>query len=140
MRQTGGVMVKKLVRKPTPGHPLLEDVVKWIRNLEDGEYVKGRGSLVAEDGKAFCCLGVWADQHGCTWDYKGSKKAGFTILPIPKGKKVIEVGQGEGTLKSELAYGLTQDNQSNLASLNDNKETWFEVIAYIRKNILPEAI
>jgi hypothetical protein len=125
--------VAKLLRK---------DVLKWIRNLSSGSYKKGKGVLVNAKGDRFCCLGVWADQHGCTWqeepaddwtDYKSE------LIPLRKGRVQPQRGQSAGTLESNLAYGLDARVQDTLTELNDKNKSWKEVIAYIKSDILPKA-
>lgn len=117
--------------------PLLKkDVRKLIKNLESGQYAKHTGALTNSKGNAFCCLGVWADQHGATWvrDYDGYK-------PIPKGKDKPQSGQSASALSSALRFGLPDEIQNDLMRLNDAhpKDKFKAVIQYLKDSVLPKA-
>ena len=123
---------------------LRKDVLKWIKALSDGSYKKGTGRLVSVDGTKFCCLGVWADMHGATWDeaklFNGETDA---LIPIPKGRvKQTEAQQKSGAYLKDplLSRGLNAVVQRELANENDGSKRGFKpVIAYIKKNVLPLA-
>ena len=118
---------------------LRKDVLKWIRNLKSGQYRKGKGQLVSPNGSRFCCLGVWADQHGCTWEeYKDWDKV-TGLAPIKKGAKAKHVDQRDGTLEKSLLFGLDENDQGMLAEINDKSKGFGKVIAYIQKEVLPKA-
>lgn len=111
-------------------------VLKWLKNLRNGDYIKGTGRLVSNDGTQFCCLGVWADQHGATW----LDRDGY-LIPIPKGRARPAIVQSSSTLKDKrLTHGLTPEIQNKLVFLNDDHDTWGRVIDYIEKELLPEAV
>lgn len=115
---------------------LRKDVLKWIKNLSSGQYKKGRNELVSRDGTKFCCLGVWADQHGATWTENASG-----LIPIAKGRKNPSYDQ-DGLLLYDLRLkkGLDVKDQIILGSINDSSMHGFKpVIAYIKKYILPKA-
>jgi hypothetical protein len=114
---------------------LRKDVLKLIRNLKDGSYKKNQKSLVSKDGKRFCCLGVWADQHGCLWD---TNNVG-DLIPIARNRKTASPDQGAGTLKPNVSFGLGYWEQVKLADLNDSYKSWKRVIAYLKEDILPKA-
>lgn len=121
--------------KKDPSKLYLEDVVKLIRNLQSGEYNKGKSLLVSKDGKNFCCLGVWADQHGCVWATNRSKQ----LIPfLPRMKKPAEF-QGVAVLDDPISFGLTGDVQGRLTGLNDNTDGWDAVITYLKNEVLPKA-
>jgi hypothetical protein len=42
----------------------LDDVRKWVKALESGEYRQDTDALVNPDGNAFCCLGVRQHVNG----------------------------------------------------------------------------
>ena len=111
---------------------LRKDVLKWLRNLKSGRYKKGKDSLVSKNGTRFCCLGVWADQHGCKWNDNWK--------PLIPGTDKFVIGQGIGSLNYRLAFGLTQYEQWVLADLNDDNRTWKQVIDEIEQHILPRAV
>lgn len=118
-----------------PNKLYLEDVVKLIRNLESGLYKKGEGVLVSDDGTKFCCLGVWADQHGCVWHPNDDRE----LIPSLSNSKV-SAKQGTAKLVPELSFGLETDDQNKLAHLNDGNNDWENVILYLKEEILPKAV
>lgn len=111
-----------------------KDVLKWIDSLTNGLYLKGRNRLVSGDRTQFCCLGVWADQHGCSFRNEGSSNPPEWV-PV-KGKLVNE---DHTTLHGQLSFGLTVQMQNALISKNDNHETWDEVLKFIVTDVLPQA-
>lgn len=122
-------MTKKLLRK---------DVLKWIRNLSDGSYKKVKGQLTNEKGDKFCCMGVWADQHGCYWRERITNPSKKVLIPyIPEGK--FSPYQGYESLDVALLFGLTPAEQGQLTDLNDSHTNWKQVIEYIKEIILPRA-
>lgn len=120
---------------------LRKNILKLIRNLKSGEYRKGTGNLVSVDGKKFCCLGVYADQQGATWDKTNDTYLYDlgTLLPVAKGKVTPQPSQDNAQLQSWLAGGLTEKMQSTLVELNDNFDDWEPVIKYLKEKVLPKA-
>lgn len=111
-----------------------KDVLKWIDSLTSGQYLKGTGQLVSEDRTQFCCLGVWADQHGCSFRNEGSSNSPDWV-PV-KGKLV---NKNHTTLHGQLSFGLTRQMQSALIPKNDDNDTWDEVLKFIVTDVLPQA-
>lgn len=119
---------------------LRKDVLKLIRNLKSGEYRKGKSVLVNTKGTHFCCLGVWADQHGCTWKEELSwDNRPSELIPIAKGKTSPPKKQGGDVLQRPLLFGLSFDMQKDLIRLNDGNKTWEPVIEYLKTKVLPKA-
>jgi hypothetical protein len=123
---------------------LRKDVLKWIRALQSGQYKKGTGKLVSNNGTKFCCLGVWADMHGATWEEKRIWNGTVECLvPVLKGRKTATVEQnnnGSYLHDPKLAKGLDMSMQRELATANDDSTQGFKpVIAYIKKEVLPLA-
>ena len=107
----------------------------WIKALNSGKYVQGKGRLRSEDN--FCCLGVLCDLYN-----KGNWER-------------FNDNDGEGDYYDYLAKcdvlplevvdwaGLKQDNPSipytkgypNLASLNDKGKTFKQIAKIIKKYI-----
>jgi hypothetical protein len=123
-------------------------VLKWIRALKSGQYGKGTGKLVSDDGKKFCCLGVWADLHGCTWierheakcEGEGFHDTAYDLIPVLPGKNMPPKYQrSRSFLKKRLAFGLSEAIQEELATVNDDSKGFGKVIKFIEKNILPKA-
>lgn len=126
--------VQKLLRK---------DVLKLIDNLTSGKYVKEQGQLVKIDEKGnsgFCCLGVWADQHGCVWHNILSDHIGEWAPSLSNTRLDVAQKSATGTLKGKLAFGLEKPMQDRLASLNDANDTWKEVLHYLVDEVLPKAV
>lgn len=116
---------------------LRKDVLKWIRLLKSGRYKKGKNLLVqhAKGGDKFCCLGVWADQHGAVW-----KEDSFgSLIPfLETGKK--EPRNTENFLYNpRLSRGLSEDLQKRLANVNDTTKDFTQVIELIKDQVLPLA-
>jgi hypothetical protein len=115
------------------GKLLRKDVLKWIRLLKSGQYRKGKGKLVSNDGKKFCCLGIWADMQGAVWEEKCN-----TLVPLKNKPYSIQFD----TLLEDpkLANGLDYEIQAGLAEINDNSRGFSKVIKYIEDNVLPFAV
>lgn len=123
---------KKAARKPAVQKLHRKDVLKLIDNLTNGQYLKGKRLLVSDDRQHFCCLGVWADQHGCVWH---ETTAGW--VPA-KGK--LDDSQDAVTLNRSISFGFDQDVQARLTSLNDSNVSWNEVLQYLVTDLLPKAV
>lgn len=83
-------------------------------------------------------LGVWADQHGATWD---TDDAGF-LVPIPKGiknKTNAQCNSASYLNDKRLSRGLSDEMQKRLSQVNDSSKSFSKVVAYIKKNVLPLA-
>ncbi len=126
------MVTKKAKRKPAVQKLHRKDVLKHIDNLTNGQYLKGTGKLVSDDREHFCCLGVWADQHGCVWH-----KVSEGWIPA-KGK--LSDTQDTANLEKPISFGLDAIAQSRLASLNDNNSNWDEVLTYLVTEVLPKAV
>ena len=89
---------------------------KWIKALESGRYKQTQGNLEL-DGR-YCCLGVLCK----------------TMRIDPQTAK----SSFEYELLSESfleKVGLTEEEQSKLAGMNDNGKSFREIAAYIRANL-----
>lgn len=103
---------------------------KLIRALESGNYHKTKGKLCNKQGTAFCCLGVYADIQGATWE----KALNHSAL-IPVNNLTIY-----GFLGDKWAGGLSKKTQNVLAIINDDSRGFKKVIDYLKKKVLPNAI
>lgn len=124
---------------------LRKDVLKLIDNLTSGEYVKGKYRLLrTEKGKpdSWCCLGVWADQHGCVWKtVKDDGNLPPDNIPVrQRGSKTIADNADPGKLSDEFKWGLSDGDLNYLTRYNDNSDTWREVLHYIVDELLPKAV
>lgn len=106
---------------------------RLIKALESGEYRKMEGHLCNKKGDAFCCLGVYADLQGATWQTTDNGR----LYPLGN---ITTVGiENTATLEEKWAGGLSSDTQAELASINDSNTDFKRVIRYLREAILPKA-
>ena len=107
---------------------------KWLQALRSGEYIKATNKLVNIDGTEFCCLGVLANEQGCTWGYDGDGFAG----PVPKGQRQQ---RGTSFLGRTLGAGIPLSLQKQLAEFNDlqggAKHSHAEIADWLEANITP---
>lgn len=119
---------------------LRKDVLKWIKNLQSGRYKKGKSYLVSKDGTKFCCLGVWADIHGATWEEGklNSYDVSTVLCPIAPGRrKALSSQKSSYLVDPKLARGLQMGMQRSLANLNDESKGFSKVVDLIKKEVLP---
>lgn len=101
---------------------------KWLEKLKSNEYKKGKWRL-RNAANQYCCLGVlidvmdpdkWVATPGCNWAYskEDHSNEGYE-LPL------------ELCLKASLPV----NNMGELAHLNDNNETFAEVVKYIEDKL-----
>lgn len=107
----------------------------WIEALRSGDYVQGRDCLKATtaDGTTHCCLGVLCEvadipfieedknRYGVDYAIKGDAD-GFNndaFLPV-------------NLLKE---FGLTNEQQIELADMNDGGMTFSEIADHIEQNL-----
>lgn len=91
---------------------------KWCEALRTGKYRQGNGVLCGSDmhGSFYCCLGVLRDVMDSS-DYASS-------------------GNGQFLAPHQLrASGLSQEQQSFLAEMNDNGEKFSTIADYIETHI-----
>lgn len=104
---------------------------KWLRALRSGSYRRGEGSLVSEDGRKFCCLGVLADIQGCVWQ---ESIRDSSLVPImPHGRKPL-ANDGTDFLPVRRTGGLTEDQQSTLAEMNDDGKSFKQIADFIESH------
>jgi hypothetical protein len=93
----------------------------WIVALRSGEYKQTSEYL--KNNRGFCCLGVLCDVAGATWDANnkalvdGFKSSGLLSYP---------------TLNK---FGLTGEQQNELAHLNDSGKTFAEIADHIEATL-----
>lgn len=118
-----------------------KELLAWIRNLSNGRYRKAKATLVSPKLNGFCCLGVWADMHGCTFEEYliGGQHDGW--VPVLPGRAHPEKVQESDTggLSGKAAFGLSEEHQQQLSQLNDHSGSWKPVIRYIKEELLPSA-
>jgi hypothetical protein len=120
------------------GKLLRKDVLKWIRLLKSGQYRKGTGQLVSNDGRKFCCLGVWADMQGAVWEEQCNSSIPNILVPL---KDKLHPEQSYSFIEDpKLANGLDIEIQSKLTEINDNSRGFSKVIKYIEDNVLPKTV
>ncbi len=99
----------------------------WLRALRAGHYKQGKSSLRRPDNTC-CCLGVIADQMGCTWfrnrnsafEWKSSRGVG--------GAEYLND-------QTRLELGITTDQQRKLATMNDSGGSFKKIADYIENNL-----
>lgn len=107
--------------------------------LKSGEYEKGVGWLARENGETgtteYCCLGVLsavAAERGVCQPFEKFDDDGRTYLGVPEGDR----GHSAYLPPSVSDWsGLDEDDQSLLARVNDNNDTFEPVIAHIETNL-----
>ena len=93
--------------------------LNWINALKSGEYEKGKSILHDSKRNTYCCLGVVCAMN----DIRTGLNSYIFEHMDPKNKI------------PRLLIGAGPDIVSDLVNLNDNNETWDEVIKYIEKNL-----
>jgi hypothetical protein len=91
---------------------------KWCEALRTGRYRQGNGVLNGSDmhGEFYCCLGVLREVMN-KLDYTSSSSGQFL------------------TYDQLCASGLSQEQQSFLAEMNDNGEKFSTIADYIETHI-----
>lgn len=98
--------------------------IKWLAALESGIYTKGKNAL--NNNGRLCCLGVLCE-----------------VMEVPK-HRVYDDGSVEYDFNGSSWSGLIPCDFCNigdsrivekLADINDNTETFKEVIEYIKENL-----
>jgi len=108
----------------------------WIRNLESGEYPKTAHYL--HDSFGYCCLGVLIESSGIGFNtgmpyYKGSGKEIDKPYYESNNRNIADTGA-----LSQVGlyhFGISDEEQLALMTLNDENETFKEVIEYIKENL-----
>ena len=96
---------------------------RWVGALEGGKHKKGKGALCDFEGEK-CCLGVLADIEGKLSNERDC--AGYRyFLNDPYYTAYLPHDQ----------FGLSHELQAKLAVINDQSETFANVIEYIKKNV-----
>lgn len=99
-----------------------EDLERWVEALESGEYEQGTAQLRTTNNK-WCCIGVWCNiidptawqRDNCgEWRWHGDR----SYAPQTSAK------------------GLSSQDQSNLASLNDRGQSFRAIASVIRQDLL----
>lgn len=105
---------------------------KWVTALRSGEYIQGEGALkrrFADEPVVHCCIGVLAEVAGLQLDERPGA-ADRTVRWSVDG----DDGQLSDAILEQL--GLTDETQSELIDMNDNRDFDFNDIAhYIEENL-----
>lgn len=111
---------------------------KWVKALRSGKYTQADGSLRFEspDGVEHCCLGVLMTIRRCRRLGHGFlKTADLTRYP---GDTEITVDHSGGEFidpDTARRWGLTEDEQIILASMNDRGDNFDEIADWIEANL-----
>jgi hypothetical protein len=123
-------------RRETKMNPEIKE--KWIEKLESGEYQQGQGGLRIKNEEVgtdqFCCLGVLADiinpdgwrPPETRW-YDGKRISSYIFT---------EHGC-DGYLPENIAeeVGLSNQDQTDFAAMNDKGKNFREIAEEIRKRL-----
>jgi hypothetical protein len=102
---------------------------KWAEALRSDKYQQANGALVVgEQHKEFCCLGVLCDIQGTQWT--GEEDRGEL-----DGIQVRDVKRSYLSDAALARFGLTEDQQIELAELNDNGSGFSRIADYIEANL-----
>lgn len=89
---------------------------EWIKALTSGEYTQTRETLVADNNKSMCCLGVLCHIQG------------FTV-------KAMKGHVMPSDVAKSACGGLRKKSMSKLVNMNDDQEMSFKQIAkHIQKH------
>ncbi len=113
---------------------------KLVEALRSGKYRQAAGALkkrvwvhdIGEQQAGYCCLGVLCDVMGCTWQ---ELQHGTThcSLPFIDDK---DVSFNEYLSDSMLEkVGLTDEQQKELARLNDEGRSFNDIAEHIERNL-----
>lgn len=108
----------------------------WVSDLKSGKYPKTKGHL--KDTTGYCCLGVLLETAGGGFTDKTWNKD-VCFLPV-KDMCYLPVNVSL-TRSNELSeagkeqFGLTHGQHDDLTHLNDESDTFAEVIDYIENNL-----
>lgn len=96
-----------------------EKKAAWVKALRSGEYKQAHGRL--RDGDSFCCLGVYCDIRGATWDCGAASWCGRASrnLSLPDG------------LRGEVGA----EAQEDLSFMNDNGKTFDDIAEWIEAKL-----
>jgi hypothetical protein len=117
---------------------------KWLADLRSGAYPKTTRHL--KDDKGYCCLGVALCTLGAGWRSDGTQYtdngvvAGLYYMPLDFDDMEVNSGNELSEFGMEL-LGLEKGDHdelirlNDLIHLNDERDTFDEVIGYIEANL-----
>ena len=123
---------------------------KWIKALESGKYVQGKGVLKTgtTEKPKHCCLGVLCELYmkenpgEAEWEYNVDSGEFAFVLDDDVGLSLLperirywsEMKSTDGTIPENFKTGPRAGLRKDLASINDSPRGTFKKIAeYIRK-------
>ena len=103
---------------------------KWIEALRSGDFKQGHAALFDDVGeqKIFCCLGVLCETQGTQWGDIGDQGQLGSI-------QVRDIGRSFLSKEALDHFGLTEDQQVTLATMNDDGSDFSEIADYIESNL-----
>lgn len=120
----------------TPAYTLTRD--QWLAALRSGDYKQTDGLLyqpaIGGDAEGFCCLGVGCRVAGFELD----DLKGQSFVPASVVDELQDAGDRMAEDESEYfplteALGLTVDQLSYLATLNDHSFTFKQIAVFIER-------
>lgn len=97
----------------------------WITALRSGKYQQTKHVL--QDNEGYCCLGVACALYDCHVESLESRKAVYSFQGITKNCYAIDGEKEFPSLKVVDAIGLTHDNLTTLAIMNDAGKSFEEI-------------
>jgi hypothetical protein len=112
---------------------------KWVEALESGEYKQVTLALKSVRNKrteGMCCLGVLCDVAGAKWKRPGNiySESSDRVASI----EAFDLSSDLAELSPEMLefFGITEEQQRKLVSMNDDQHKSFaEIAAYIKKKL-----
>jgi hypothetical protein len=115
---------------------------KWIEALRSGEYkqaIKGLRVEIHGEERPFnyCCLGVLCDVLGTDWTDSGGALYGVPVRSNAQLDLREKTWIGDDYLSQNMLgiVRLSQDEQGELAKMNDRGISFADIADYIDKNL-----
>jgi hypothetical protein len=110
---------------------------RWIKALTSGKYKQGQTEL-RNVNETYCCLGVLL----CVLDNKGwtlRKSDPYSFFPSDRGPKWHHKRQMKDNVLLSLnllkELKISEDDQQQLANMNDNRVSFKKIAKWIGKNL-----
>ena len=104
---------------------------RWTKALRSGKYKQGQKALHCNEGK-FCCLGVFADiEHDGYWELIG----GTWGIKLPHFERATFHSSGSLPAKFRDQFGLHEEAQGELITMNDSGVSFKEIADWIEENL-----
>lgn len=124
---------------PSPFYKRMDPALKakWVKALESGAYVQGRGQLRTKDN-TYCCLGVLCEVAGLAWIRRDDGEYAIRDRWAEEEGYETDACARTDSIPSDRCeiFGLTYEAQKKLIDLNDRGQFDFKRIAtWIKENL-----